>query len=1241
MASFTLTIYDIPEKIKRKYINMSYHSKVGKPDCTIILENFTLKCTLQSLNYSKAIYRPGELIFKLQISGSNKVNDIYSTFKGKRIGLVSQEDSKTNSIAKDYYIFGIQIEKKTDAFYAMFRAYDPFKYLTLDTYCKAYTGKKFIQNIFLNRELWPNNLPEAIDTQITFEDVQRLIDKAKAEIKKLKAEQKENNKEIKALEESLGKEKKEKKKKNLQEKLDEKKAQAATINSRLKELDNEKKRLEDIRDHNLSRFVKKPSYLCYNKNKEFIQPYLVQYNETFFDFLVRVSNRCGEYLYYENGNFHIGLDIERDKDNNITSPQTAITEYVSISLSDDTDSAWKKNYIADSHHNYSLTVDKMKCFPSEQKDNENIQLRDSILASDENLVSLPKKDEYTKWEDFALVPGCYAINVITDIINSENIADAIVNVATNTVAVRVNSKYLADTANNDYEKENFKDGTYTEERKNGEEIHPFSTSGSITNTVLDKYLTFSMEFYENVRKKIEETERSRIKIELGSHFYPIMLGSLITIDGNTYVVVQMDGCIDSGTETLHIEAIPYEDKDKKVFPPAAHVSTIREAKAQRAFITHNTDPLKMNRVRVRYPWQGKTENKEDLKASEDSTPWIRIALPMASDSSGFNFLPQIGDEAIINYENGNIEKPYVEGMLYSRGKDVPYDFKRANARVISSVNGHSIVFSDPPASTDAFKGLSPAWGTIRSFCPTALKWGLPDEFKKAIGGIEFTDDNGLYSISMSSDKRAISIDSPLGKVDINAFTGITISAPNGKVRIEGKDIEIAAGNNLSISSGNNIASPFWHMKNSEWRKGGVDFLKTLCKESLSKFAIVDMGLVRTILETFLRPCGGTLRIKSNRYLLFEAGKGEAQIAGRQTVKDLSLKKTAKLFILPDQISKVTISYHGEDVVTNRIPLHINNVIQAVHAADAAFRATNVFLLREKNAYTEAYNNIVVIDGYKVFITNGDQLKNFNNFYPADVSTFAGFQMNNAAKPRAARVGSVMDEWRLDKRNFYPIETYLNKLNKHALNIKDKRLTTEKIWNEFRTVYLQDAIVREKINNDATIRGDIDTLFNGSVTNNYLTNGPQNLNKANIRKLVVDILDILIRHQQTEEVKTAAYTRKDKITRAYATEPQNYADDNQWNNFCEKIDYEHDTKAIKILKTGGSALLETFVRLIGVNNFSGMLDNYIWDTSEDSGKILFSDKAGETLNFNNKEIHYYKKSESDPLQSLKDILSGIR
>ena len=40
---------------------------------------------------------------------------------------------------------------------------------------------------------------------------------------------------------------------------------------------------------------------------EFIQPYLVQYNESFYDFLVRTSNRCGEFLYFEDGKLVLGL----------------------------------------------------------------------------------------------------------------------------------------------------------------------------------------------------------------------------------------------------------------------------------------------------------------------------------------------------------------------------------------------------------------------------------------------------------------------------------------------------------------------------------------------------------------------------------------------------------------------------------------------------------------------------------------------------------------------------------------------------------------------------------------------------------------------------------------------------------------------------------------------------------------------------------------------------------------------
>ena len=132
-------------------------------------------------------------------------------------------------------------------------------------------------------------------------------------------------------------------------------------------------------------------------------------------------------------------------------------------------------------------------------------------------------------------------------------------------------------------------------------------------------------------------------------------------------------------------------------------------------------------------------------------------------------------------------------------------------RSISSRNGHSIIFYDNDKGTDAIQSLSPLWSTINSFVPV-LRWEGTEDMQKATGGIEFTDEYGLYSISMSSNKRTISIDSPLGSVSINAFTGITISAPNGNVRIEGKNIDIVAGNNLSISSGNNIIKEYWPLK---------------------------------------------------------------------------------------------------------------------------------------------------------------------------------------------------------------------------------------------------------------------------------------------------------------------------------------------------------------------------------------------------------------------------------------------
>lgn len=1040
--------------------------------------------------------------------------------------------------------------------------------------------------------------------------------------------------------------------------LDEKNALSQNISIRINELDSEINKLESICNNGTkSQFNKNPRYLYYG-DKEFIQPYLVQYNESFFDFLVRVSNRCGEFLYYEDGYFNIGWNKKTIKDKNDKEQDdiTSITEYVSVNFSDEAATGWKENYIVSSHHNYSLTNkdNRIKHFPSllpldeeklqteygkdyivqENKEGKiditytdesgtpitikdklrsdyevnvaDLQFQNSHLASDENLVSLPPKDKYTKWEDFALWPGYFFINAVTDIVNSADIIEATGNLISDTAITILNCSLSAKAANDDYEDKNFKKGTYTNDRKKGDRIHPFSTSEKNMNTALSRYVTFSLEFYEAVRKGIEANEKSRIQIALGDHFYPLTLGSLIELDGEQYIVVQMNGCANSNAETLNIEAIPYKE-NKFVFPPAAPVSPIREAKAQRAFITHNADPLKMNRVRVRYPWQGKTEKDEDLEASEDSTPWIRIALPMASDGSGFNFLPQIGDEAIINYENGNIEKPYVEGMLYTRAAEedestVPYAHKKDKARVISSVNGHSIIFSDPSASSDALNSLSPLMSTIKSFCPTGFirteltlqgkKLGkLPDSFKKAMGGIEFTDEHGLYSISMSSDKRAISIDSPLGKVDINAFTGITISAPNGNVRIEGKNIDIVAGNNLSISSGNNIVSHFWPTSVQLLKES----LKDTAANALKKIQPIDMGLIRTFMETLLRPIGGTMLIKSNRYLCIEAGKGEAKIPGR----NLQLHGTA--LWTGGFKHKETASFFGDIVAAHHFIIDLFNTC----------KANTVAINAQKVEYEGAQRN--AIQQNSVYQCNPVP-KNFNNLI-SDILNNISYQpskpIRKDGKDNAKQLNDAVKKlYKLVKKSVWNnvIESLSKSLSdtcKNALGQCDreiKRLCENIYFLDAQNAYIQ--------NFDANATIDIEVFR--SVILYFIFH----LNTHNPYHITISNLPAQISNNYPQNTWNSLFTNDD---------PQN-------PHPILTLDLTNNQFDVPKIPTDSKRRLLT--KAWGLN---GYYDQYNWDHAS-GGDILFSREEGKTLYLDNNTINEYTLA--NKMQQIIDFLRNI-
>ena len=105
--------------------------------------------------------------------------------------------------------------------------------------------------------------------------------------------------------------------------------------------------------------------------------------------------------------------------------------------------------------------------------------------------------------------------------------------------------------------------------------------------------------------------------------------------------------------------------------------------SQPAVVTDNNDS--MGRVKVQFYWQ---------KDKNAKTPWIRVLSSHAGDGRGFYFMPEVGDEVLVNFIDNNPDQPYVAGSLY-HGKAKPNGMKDNNAgKSIITKGGNEIVFFD-------------------------------------------------------------------------------------------------------------------------------------------------------------------------------------------------------------------------------------------------------------------------------------------------------------------------------------------------------------------------------------------------------------------------------------------------------------------------------------------------------------------------------------------------------------------
>lgn len=111
-----------------------------------------------------------------------------------------------------------------------------------------------------------------------------------------------------------------------------------------------------------------------------------------------------------------------------------------------------------------------------------------------------------------------------------------------------------------------------------------------------------------------------------------------------------------------------------------------------AIVTDNVDPENLGRVKVLYPWM----------SDEHNSWWARVISPGASPGAGLFMLPEINDEVMVVFEQGDFNRPYVLGGVWNGKHKIPKpgldsgSNDKAKVRTWFSHTGHQITVHDNP-----------------------------------------------------------------------------------------------------------------------------------------------------------------------------------------------------------------------------------------------------------------------------------------------------------------------------------------------------------------------------------------------------------------------------------------------------------------------------------------------------------------------------------------------------------------
>ena len=420
-----------------------------------------------------------------------------------------------------------------------------------------------------------------------------------------------------------------------------------------------------------------------------VLPYTVQYNETNYQFLLRLAQRFGEWIYNDGEHLIFG-NLPQGEPVTLGYPDKDITAYnVDLKIQHTAFS-----HVASSYNSYDSNTKE----GVEEMEREYNNLADVVFNIARDRLSKPTLQN--------LHSGGFA---------DKDGRTTVLNVSTKTQARGEKANMLV-----------YSGTTYCSKLKIGN-----------TLIIQDNFLS------NDLVGNVSEVDQDEILITELVHFF-----SADETYSNSFVGIPA-AC----------DYPPYSNSD--IFPIATSC---------RAKVTDTEDPNHLGRIRVQFDWQAQLGENSD--GEQMMTPWLRLSQPYAGGGKGFSFIPEIGEEVMIDFEGGNAERPYVKGTLYNGvgdpdGKWLPGDNQ---VKAIRTRNGHTIEIWDEGEG-----------GYIRIY----------------------DNEKENYILTFSTDEKLIKLEST-GNIELYAQNDIIMHAGHDINAIADNDVFISAGHDIQRSAENDI-----------------------------------------------------------------------------------------------------------------------------------------------------------------------------------------------------------------------------------------------------------------------------------------------------------------------------------------------------------------------------------------------------------------------------------------------------